>query len=336
MTNNLISVIVPVYNVEKYLERCIESIVNQTYQNLEIILVDDGSTDNSPLICDEWSQKDSRIKVIHKENGGLSSARNAGLDCFEGDFLLFIDSDDEIVENAVELLYRAVNENSCDMAVGRYALVENDAEVKSDYTDSTVFYSEDEYWTKYYELYFSKKTSAVMLYVSMIISCCKLIKREVFRDLKFDLNRIHEDEFIIHKIVKRCDKIAFLDTKLYLYYQNSGSITKKPNAQSAIDVIDAHRFRYNYFASTDKKYTFWALYQLCNLEIMNFFRLKYEMNDNEAAKKLEKDFKKYFRLLNKKTLFSSLSPAEIVMQYAFYISARFYKLLISIKKLLIK
>ena len=104
MYGNLVSVIVPIYNVEKYLEKCIESIVNQTYKNLEIILVDDGSQDNCPAMCDEWTQKDSRIKVIHKKNGGLSSARNAGLEVSNGEYISFVDSDDWLDENTFEEL----------------------------------------------------------------------------------------------------------------------------------------------------------------------------------------------------------------------------------------
>lgn len=105
MKDDLISVIVPVYNVEKYLHKCINSILNQTYKNLEIILIDDGSTDNSGKICDEYALKDNRIKVIHKENGGLSSARNAGLDICSGDYIGFVDSDDYIAEDMYEYLY---------------------------------------------------------------------------------------------------------------------------------------------------------------------------------------------------------------------------------------
>ena len=105
MKNELISVIVPVYNVEKYLNKCIQSIVSQTYKNLEIILVDDGSPDNCPKMCDDWAAADSRIKVIHKQNGGLSSARNAALDIAVGDYLFFIDSDDYAEPDMVEFLH---------------------------------------------------------------------------------------------------------------------------------------------------------------------------------------------------------------------------------------
>ena len=119
-----ISVIVPVYKVEKFLDRCVESIVGQTYENLEIILVDDGSPDNCPSMCDKWAEKDSRIKVIHKENGGVSSARNAALDAATGDFIGFVDSDDWIEPDMYESLMMRIDETGKDIAVCSYYSIE--------------------------------------------------------------------------------------------------------------------------------------------------------------------------------------------------------------------
>ena len=117
MNRDLISIIVPIYNVEKYLTECVDSIIKQTYKNLEIILVDDGSTDHSKDICDQYVKIDTRIRVIHKVNGGLSSARNAGIDIANGNYYMFIDSDDYIKEDMVELLYSVMIENQCDMTI---------------------------------------------------------------------------------------------------------------------------------------------------------------------------------------------------------------------------
>ena len=119
-SNPLISVIVPVYKVENYLDKCIDSIVNQTYNNLEIILVNDGSPDNCPQICDEWKEKDNRIKVIHKENGGVSSARNKGLEIATGSYIAFIDSDDWVEENYISSLYDAIVSNDAQVALCSY------------------------------------------------------------------------------------------------------------------------------------------------------------------------------------------------------------------------
>lgn len=121
--NELISVIVPVYNVEKYSERCIESIINQTYKNLEIILVDDGSPDTCPMICDEYAKKDDRIVVIHKENGGLSDARNAGIEIAKGEYFAFIDSDDYISEEFLSKLYMSLKSNSAFMSICNFDYV---------------------------------------------------------------------------------------------------------------------------------------------------------------------------------------------------------------------
>ena len=122
--SELVSIIVPVYKVEKYLDKCIESIVGQTYENLEIILVDDGSPDNCPAMCDRWAEKDSRIKVIHKENGGLSSARNAGLDACTGEYIYFLDSDDYIAENCIEMLFNTIISDGSDMCIGNLMSVD--------------------------------------------------------------------------------------------------------------------------------------------------------------------------------------------------------------------
>ncbi|MBR1540013.1 MAG: glycosyltransferase [Clostridia bacterium] len=117
MEEELISIIVPVYKVEKYLDKCINSIVSQTYKNLEVILVDDGSPDSCGKMCDEWTQKDTRIKVIHKENGGLSDARNFGLDCAKGKYIQFVDSDDYIEKDMIEFLYKNLKENNADISI---------------------------------------------------------------------------------------------------------------------------------------------------------------------------------------------------------------------------
>ena len=131
MEKDLISVIIPVYNIEIYIKRCVNSIINQTYKNLEIILVDDGSTDNSGKICDDYEKKDARIKVIHKENGGLSDARNCGIEKSNGKYITTVDGDDFVTEKYVETLYNLIIENSADISsINRFDFLENDANGK--------------------------------------------------------------------------------------------------------------------------------------------------------------------------------------------------------------
>ena len=276
----LISVIIPVYNVEKYLNRCLESVLQQTYTNLEIILVDDGSTDNSPKMCDDWAEKDNRIKVIHKINGGLSSARNAGLNHMNGDYVYFIDSDDEIINNTIEILYNVLIEYQCDVTFARFYRIfgEKTVTYQPGFTNEFKLYNEDEFWSSVYELYI---TDDFEYSINMIISCNKLMNSSIFKDLRYDEGKLNEDEFIIHKIIRRCNKIGFIDTKFYLYYQNSNSIMDK-FSQDSIDILEALYYRQEYFANNNKIYCNAAFQQFCNTFYWRYLYLK---KNNKAMSK---------------------------------------------------
>lgn len=179
MEKDLISVIVPVYNVEKYLEKCVQSIINQTYENLEIILVDDGATDNSGKICDEFAKKDSRIKVIHKENGGLSDARNFGLDIATGKYISFIDSDDFVNKRLFEILHKEIIKNDYDIAFCDYfKFFEND--------------NVDEEISNSYKILEHTKYSILNLYYDIghkhekaVVAWGKLYKSKFFKDIRY-------------------------------------------------------------------------------------------------------------------------------------------------------
>ena len=142
MSEQLISVIVPIYNVEMYLNRCVASIVNQSYANLQIILVDDGSPDNCPAMCDTWAEKDPRILVIHKINGGLSDARNAGMERAQGDYICFRDSDDWVDARFIEILYRTATDQNCDLAECDYCITSGDAPAAEASAETTVWSTE--------------------------------------------------------------------------------------------------------------------------------------------------------------------------------------------------
>ncbi len=206
---DLISVIIPVYNVEKYLERCLESVVAQSYHSIEVILVNDGSTDESPRICDEWSKKDSRIKAFHKENGGASSARNTAISNLseESKYIIFIDSDDYIYPNTIELLYEAVTLDNYDF-VSNYSC-EQTIELKKDY-----------------ELFLKYITSVYSYGPVEKIYRTDLIKDN---DLKFNVElKTAEDTLFIRQYLKYCQKIQLINEKLYFYFQeNANSLTKK-------------------------------------------------------------------------------------------------------------
>lgn len=229
-----ISVVVPVYNVADYLKNCIDSIINQTFEDIEIILVDDGSTDSSGLICDEYKNKDKRIIVIHKENGGLSDARNVGINKAQGEFITFIDSDDSIREDMLENLYYGCLEGDSDMSICGYQKVdEYGNEIEEPLKENKGVYTSEQFFKKF-PLEYSQ-------------ACSKLYKTKLFNEIKFPFGKIHEDEFVFHKLVNECKKITMLDEKMYYYLQRQGSITNVNYNVGRLDVIEAYTDRMKLF-----------------------------------------------------------------------------------------
>lgn len=225
----LISVIVPVYQVESYLDRCICSIVEQTYENLEILLVDDGSTDRSGEICDVWAERDSRIRVIHKENGGLSDARNTGMAEATGELLGFVDSDDWIEANMYQLLYTRLAESDSDMAA---------CGVIMDYEDGCpsrmltgpgemVLDTEDALWG----LIAYTRIQQPVWY--------KLYKTEQIKDIPFPAGKCHEDAFWTYQAIARAKKVCVFDTPCYHYLQRGGSIMGSKFSLKRLDALEA-------------------------------------------------------------------------------------------------
>lgn len=237
-TKGLISVIVPIYKVEKYLNRCIQSIVGQTYRNLEIILVDDGSPDLCPQMCDEWARKDSRIKVIHKENGGLSDARNAGVAIAKGEYIGFIDSDDYIDEEMYERLYVAIEAAKADLAICNFEMVTEEGLVLSE--DSPV---KDECFTGLEGL--KKIIDAGGWYY--VTAWNKLYSRKALKGIKFPIGKINEDQFIVHKVFFQCDKIVSISPKLYKYVQRDGSIMNSIKSVQGLDEVEAFCEKFNFY-----------------------------------------------------------------------------------------
>lgn len=230
---DLISIIVPVYNVEKYLEQCIESILNQSYQNLEIILINDGSIDNSGLICDRYKQIDLRIKVIHKENGGQSSARNVGLNIAKGSYVGFVDSDDWIEFNMYEMLYKNICLYNADIATCSYLL---------EYGDNNIQILEFE--EQLMEL-FEKKNKKMLLkkflnrelYFSG--PCDKLYQMSIFENIRFPENKFYEDNYIALELMLKAERIIVGNGKYYHYRQHINSTTKSYSDKKYHDAISA-------------------------------------------------------------------------------------------------
>ena len=209
----LISVIVPIYNVEKYLKKCVDSIIAQTYSNLEIILVDDGSPDSCGAICDEYAEKDSRIKVVHKENGGLSSARNAGLDIATGEYIGFVDSDDYIASNMYENLFLALYGAERAISNCMYVRVTESGDIYP----SVVPHTE-------YEIFSSEKfLEELLLHVGDVSVCTKLFLRDVIGELRFAEGVLNEDLLFMVEIIEKIDDVRFVGKVGYHYYIREGS-----------------------------------------------------------------------------------------------------------------
>ncbi len=258
-----ISIIVPIYKVEDYLDKCIESIVKQTYQNLEILLIDDGSPDRCPAICEEWSQRDSRIRVIHQKNGGLSAARNTGIRAANGEYIGFIDSDDYISPMMYEKMLSAITEKEADLCICGIRWMNEDGSVFQDVTPSTI---KNELIDR--NQAFSKLCEEG--YCHYVTAMNKLYKKEIFTYILFPEGRIYEDEFSIHHIFNRCTRIVTLKDELYYYIQRSDSITHNSLSVKRLDGAWALYDRYLFFKELGlKELSFYALRQCYGNIIIN-------------------------------------------------------------------
>ncbi|CUQ11676.1 Hyaluronan synthase [Turicibacter sanguinis] len=216
--NRKVSIIVPIYNVEKRIHKCIESIINQTYGNLEIILVNDGSSDNCPFICNMYEIKDDRVTVIHKQNGGLSSARNAGLNIATGDYICFIDGDDYINSNMIEILVNHAIKENADIVHCDFECIDEEGKVLHIKNRG---YNNKKYFDGYETI-----CGYVKKYKVKVVAWNKLYKRELFDNLRFDEGYVYEDELIFPKLISRSKRNIILNKKLYYYVYSPQGITK--------------------------------------------------------------------------------------------------------------
>ena len=233
--HDLISVIIPVYKVEKYLCRCVDSVLEQTYTNMEIILVDDGSPDNCPVMCDEYARQDSRVKVIHQENAGLSGARNAGIDMAQGQWLAFVDSDDYLAADFLERLYQACVDTGSSLSVCRWEYVRGET-IPEHGTGETRVYTGREMLANLY----------VPDGAYFVVAWNKLYRKELFEDIRYPLGRIHEDEATTYRIYDKVKKAAYVDRSLYGYFVTPVSITRGFNPKR-MDWVTAVAERLDFF-----------------------------------------------------------------------------------------
>lgn len=231
-----ISVIVPVYQVEPYLSRCIESVLRQSISSWELILVDDGSPDSCPAICDSFAEKDKRIHVIHRENGGLSAARNSGLDWVmahsESQWIFFLDSDDWIHGDCLKILLQAVKTSGAQIGAGSLLRVSRMQEDQPFENPKIEVLKPEQAYVNYY--------------IQCMTACAKLISRELLEEVRFPVGKLHEDCFVTHIPVFHAGKIAILQAPVYYYYFNPQSITRKTWSPKRLEELQAHEVRLSY------------------------------------------------------------------------------------------
>ena len=274
-----ISIIVPIYNVELYLERCVESIINQTYKNLEIILVDDGSPDNCFAICDKYEKLDSRVKVIHKENGGLSDARNAGLDIAEGEFIVFVDSDDYIDLKMCEKLINVVTDEVDIVAYG-FRRFYDDKEQICKGTGNI----EKVTGRELFEYYINR-----VFFTHMV--CDKMFRRKLFDNVRFIKGRLAEDMAICYQLMGKSRGAIFVDENFYNYYMRSNSIMGTGSLKLCMDAYKGEYEAYSYGNQYYPEFKIANNTRLLNQSMKVYLKLtkSYKISANDKKVKMVKN-----------------------------------------------
>ena len=271
----LISVIVPVYNVERYLDQCLESIVNQSYRHLEILVVDDGSTDNSGMMCDRWAERDERIRVIHQPNGGLSAARNSALDVMKGEWVIMVDSDDLLHPEATATLVKAITQHNADIVVGDY-IAFNDNELPQwpdnqgkDGTSRT-FSQEEALTAIFYQQGLTHSAWA------------RIYRADLFDGIRYPVGQLYEDLAIIYPLLKKCDKVVKIDPIVYGYRQRESSILGNFSPRRA-DVLEICEGLENLTLNQDQRYLKSVRSRLLSAYFNILLLSHHDKNDNHKA-----------------------------------------------------
>lgn len=312
--DKLISIVIPVYNVEKYLEECLNSVINQTYSNIEIILVDDGSPDGCGKICDKYANEDNRIKVIHKKNGGLSDARNYGIDAASGEYITFIDSDDYVDSGYIEKLYSAIKVNNTKISQCGILKINNQKEVleKLGYLENEVKTGKDMI-KDIYNRHWGEN----------IVVWNKMYSIELFKDFRYPVGKIHEDEYITYKILYYTDKIAVIDEYLYNYRQTDNSITGKKFNVKRLDILEALEERMDFFRENNES-------ELCEntlkvyLETIRRYYIETKLNIKKSSQIQRELIKKYRSNYTKLLKIKDINKFEKIKMFVFYVFPEIY------------
>lgn len=279
----LISVIIPVYNVEKYISECIESILGQTYKELEIILVDDGSSDNSSQICDEYGEKDERIKVIHKENGGLSDARNTGMSMALGGYLIFVDSDDYMVHDGIEYLYNLMIENNAQLVIGGVEKFRDDTKqvIANTYDGRELIDC------------FDKQEAMKDMFLNGCASWARLYKKEIHDRVLFPKGEINEDEAIMLHIIENCEKVVKTNRIIYRYRYRPQSITSTSFHKKKLAWYEHCKANLSHISSRYPDLIPYAEYRYCSSMIWCLNNMTVDVKTyREEIKRIRQELKK--------------------------------------------
>ena len=318
MKNDLITIIVPIYNTEKYLERCLDSIINQSYKNIEILLINDGSTDNCDNICKNYQKLDKRIVYQYKENGGLSSVRNLGLKISKGKYVIFIDSDDTIEQEMIEIMYGCIKDNKAEICCCGRTNIFDDGQRKELFNKYCVYNSKE-------------ALASLLVYDNMDSSVCdKLILKSLYDGLEFPSGYIAEDVMVTYKLLSRANKVVNCGQCFYNYYQYSGSMSRSKFSKKTMGIYYYHKEVYEYVIDNhpsleqEAEYFYFSrliyLYMLC-------LKSKYY---GEEFKIIKQEISKAKRKINKNK-FITTKEKLIVFLKSFGMSWAI-KLLLLIKK----
>jgi glycosyltransferase involved in cell wall biosynthesis len=309
-----ISVIVPVYNVEKYLEKCIDSILSQTFKDFEVILVDDGSKDRCGIICDKYESLDNRVKVIHKTNGGLSSARNSGLEIASGEYVVFVDSDDWIDKNMYQELYNEAKKHNADIVQCKFikAKDENVSIYNNESNEAEVIRNLEALCNLYNEKC-----------IETVVTWNKLYRRYLFNDIVFPNGKIHEDQFTTYKLLYKANKVVLVDKEFYYYRQTPNSIMNSDFNMSRLDFLEALDQRLEFFKKINNEFLYkQTIKTYVNVLKEYYFKCQNSKNEEQILKIIREKYKKKFiECINN----NEVSFKDKVINTIFLISPGIYK-----------
>lgn len=325
MGKALVSVIIPVYNVRDYIRECVDNVLAQTYTELEILLVDDGSTDDSGKICDEYAAMDDRVRVIHRKNGGLSAARNSGIKECHGEYVSFIDSDDAVSPMFIESLYDMCERSGCRIAIagikvagGRDGTTMEELLLASGHPDrsSAVEYREYTAHQLLDRFYDNDRHHTIT------VAWNKLYKREVISDIRYPEGFVYEDEATTYAFLYNAERIAWTDEKLYFYRNRPGSITKDSFSLKRLDVLEAYRRRRQFYIDHGEK-EYAVREEYCQLSAyLDFYHILWKKLPDE--KKVRRELLDTYKDLYKKYDKASWSPKRRLLYGSCYLFPAVY------------